>query len=112
MRRTNGEEVETEEEEDEDARKENTTKHDVELEKGLRVAGEEVATTMKNGITDACSTTDCCPLLTTCPRCCPRDSPDDVIIHCGYHRLPPESGVQMALSLELLNTAPYLLIEP
>ena len=29
----------------------------------------------KNGITDACSTEDCCPLLTICPRCCPRHAP-------------------------------------
>ena len=46
VRRTNGAEVETEEDEeedeDEDATKEKTTKHDVELDKGLRVAGEEV----------------------------------------------------------------------
>ena len=38
----------------------------------------------KKGITDACSTTDCCSLLSivdnvpqTCPRCCPRHAPDD-----------------------------------
>ena len=31
---------------------------------------------IKNGITDACSTADCCPLLTTCPRWCPRHAPD------------------------------------
>ena len=30
-----------------------------------------------NGITDACGTSDCCPLLTICPRCCPRHAPDD-----------------------------------
>ena len=47
----------------------------------------------KNGITDACSTADCCPLLTICPRCCPRHAPDDVIIHCGYHRLPLDGAV-------------------
>ena len=32
---------------------------------------------IKNCITDACSTADCCPLLTICPRCCPRHAPDD-----------------------------------
>ena len=38
----------------------------------------------KKGITDACSTADCCSLLSivdnvpqTCPRCCPRHAPDD-----------------------------------
>ena len=31
---------------------------------------------------DACSNADCYPLLTICPRCCPRHAPDDVIIHC------------------------------
>ena len=50
-------------------------------------------TVRKNGITDACSTADCCPLLTICPRCCPRHAPDDVIIHCGYHRLPLDGAV-------------------
>ena len=30
----------------------------------------------KNGIPDACSTMDCCLLLTICPRCCPRHTPD------------------------------------
>ena len=30
----------------------------------------------KNGITDACSTADCCPLLAIYPRCCPRHAPD------------------------------------
>ena len=34
--------------------------------------------TTKNGITDECSTSDCCPLLIICPRCCPRHAPDDV----------------------------------
>ena len=38
----------------------------------------------RNDITDACSTPDCYPLLTICPRCCPRHAPDDVIIHCGF----------------------------
>ena len=47
----------------------------------------------KNSITDACSTADCCPLLTICPRCCPRHAPDDVIIHCGYQRLPLDGAV-------------------
>ena len=31
---------------------------------------------MKNGITGACSTADCCALLTICPRCYPRHTPD------------------------------------
>ena len=42
----------------------------------------------KNGLTDACSTVDCRPLLSivdnmpqilsqTCPRCCTRQAPDD-----------------------------------
>ena len=44
----------------------------------------------KNGITDVCSTADCCPLLTICPRCCPRHAPD---IECGYHRLPLDGAV-------------------
>ena len=35
-------------------------------------------TMVKNGITDACSTADCCPLLTIFPRCCPRHATDDV----------------------------------
>ena len=38
----------------------------------------------KNGITDACSTMDCYPLLTICPRCCPTHLPDDAIIHCRF----------------------------
>ena len=38
----------------------------------------------KNGITDACSTVDCYPLLTICPRCCPTHLPDDAIIHCRF----------------------------
>ena len=44
VRRTNGAEVETEEEEEEEdaTTREKTTKHDVELDKGLRVDGEEV----------------------------------------------------------------------
>ena len=33
---------------------------------------------LQNGITDACSIADCCPLLTICPRCCPRHAPDVV----------------------------------
>ena len=36
----------------------------------------ELLWTAKNGITDACSTADCCPLLTICPICCPRHAPD------------------------------------
>ena len=47
----------------------------------------------KNEITNACSTADCCQLLAICPRCCPRHAPDDVIIHCGYHRLPLDGTV-------------------
>ena len=35
---------------------------------------------LKNGITDACSTADYCPLLTIWPRCCSRHASDDVII--------------------------------
>ena len=41
----------------------------------------------KKDITDACSTTDCCPLFTICPRCCPtqrpRYAPDNVIKSSG-----------------------------
>ena len=48
---------------------------------------------LKNGITDACSAAHCCPLLTICPRCCPRHAPDDIIIHCGYQRLPLDGAV-------------------
>ena len=48
----------------------------------------------KNGITDACSTADCCPLLsllTICPRCCPRhasDMPQMMRQMMPFHRLP------------------------
>ena len=49
----------------------------------------------KNGITDVCSTVDCCPLLTICPRCCLRHAPY-ADINC----------LKMVLSLELLKTAP------
>ena len=59
----------------------------------------------KNSFTDACSTADCCPLLTICPRCCPRHTPD-------MPQLLPTANIidclQMALSLELLNTALYV----
>ena len=48
---------------------------------------------LKNGITDACWTADCCLLLTICPRWCPRYAPDDIIIHCGYYRLPQDGAV-------------------
>ena len=39
----------------------------------------------KNGITDACSTVDCCPLLTICPRCWYQRLPLDAaaIAQCG-----------------------------
>ena len=30
----------------------------------------------KSSITDACSSADCCPLLTICHRCCSRHGPD------------------------------------
>ena len=50
---------------------------------------------LKNGITDVCSTADCCSLLTICPSSCPRHASDDVIItaECRYHRLPPDGAV-------------------
>ena len=36
----------------------------------------------KKGITDACSTADCCSLLTICPSCCLRHAPDPDIKDC------------------------------
>ena len=58
---------------------------------------------IKNGITDACSIADCCPLLTICPRCCPRHTLDMMMLLSTADII---DRLQMALSLELLNTKP------
>ena len=57
----------------------------------------------KNGIIDACSTADCCPLLTIWPRCFCRHAPMQI------SKIPSK---WLALSFEVLNTALYVLIEP
>ena len=44
----------------------------------------------KNGITDACSTADCCPLLTICPDVV-SDMPH--CSRCRYQRLPLDGAV-------------------
>ena len=70
---------------------------------------------IKNGITDAGSTADCCPLLTICPRCCPKpapDMPEMMLLPTSALRISYKDCLLMALSLELFNSAPYVLSEP